>query len=183
MAIVTLNGKEVIRKRGVIGFATNNHSQISKIIRWFTKSKWSHTFVITDVFMDRVYLMEANAGGTDFRTWREYSNPAVVPTELWQPMANAPAVDAALAKAQERFEGVTYGYFELLGIAMKILAAKMGLRFHDPIEQGAICSQVVWFYLQELFPKEFGDLDEHSVSPEDLHRIVSTSINFRRITP
>ena len=170
-----------MHKRGVVGFATNWHSQVSAIIRWFTQSNWSHSFIITDVIKDRTYLLEANYGGTDVRSWREYRDPTVVPTELWLPNASEEAIDSALAKTQAKFEGVTYGYLELLWIGVKISLAKAGWRVHDPVQQGAICSQVAWFYLHELFPQEFGHLDGRSVTPADLHRVVLNSPSFTKV--
>src|SRR5580693_2104182 len=107
--------------RGTIGFATNNKSTISALIRFFTKSQYSHTFVITDVLADRIYLMEANEGGTDFRTFQsDYGNPEQFPTELWDPIASPEEIDRALKATQERFEGVFYGYLEILGIGTSI---------------------------------------------------------------
>lgn len=167
-------------KRGLIGVTTNLDSQVSAIIRYFTNSPWSHTFIVLDESIHNTYVLEANAGGTDIRSWGEYANPAVCPTDLYEPLATPEAIEKALTYTQNKYEGDTYGYFELLAIGVKIILAKLKFRWHDPVEQGAICSQVVWDYLRQLFPNEFSSLSGNSVTPADLYAIVSKSPNFKQ---
>jgi hypothetical protein len=172
--------------RGCFGFTTNRGSQVSAIIRWFTGSKWSHAFLIADVVPNATYVMEANEGGTDFRTWAsDFGNQAETPTVVYRPVG---FTDQQLADAFERarakYEGVFYGYLELFAIAGMIALAKLGLRVHDPIHQGAICSQVVWFELQDLMPDLFGQLGSNTVSPGDLDSIrQANSQRFEVVTP
>jgi hypothetical protein len=169
---------------GMIGFATNRRSLVSKAICWVTGSRWSHVFLILDVTPTYTFVLEANEGGTDIRTWEEYSDSTTEPTELYEPILSSGdlvyAPELAVERTRARFEGVGYGYMELIGITIKILLARCHLRWHDPIHQGAICSQVAWDYVQQLFPREFAALDQHSVTPADLYEIVSKSPNWRR---
>jgi hypothetical protein len=169
--------------RGAIGFETNYRSTISRLIRWFSKSVWSHTFIVTDDVGDHTYVMEANEFGTTFMLLDEYQK-TIVNFELWEPIATPEQIEAALKKAQKKFVGQVYGYLQLLGIGLKILVSRyLGHHIlkHNPIKQGAICSQVVWYYLQELMPDLFGNLDQYSVSPGDLYEIVSKSDRFKKV--
>lgn len=172
--------------RGCIGFTTNKHSQISAIIRWFTSSPWSHSFLIADNSPDTTYVIEANEGGVDIRSWNsDYGNPSVCPTEVYQPTGVDPKVMSdAFLQARAKYEGKTYGYLELIGIGVKIFFARVfRANVYDPIRQGCICSQFVLFYLTLVCPDLFSKLDANCVSPADIYKIVQANpTRFTRVS-
>lgn len=169
-------------KRGQIGFATNKHSQISKLIRWVTRSPWSHAFLIADKIEDRVYLLEANEFGTEYRLFNEYSNKDVVPVEIWEPISPEVDVSQAVEDTSDKFLGMMYGYLEFISIGFKILARNyLGIKYESPIHQGAICSQVVAYYVRSLHPSGYAEFNLQEITPAELYDLVTTSGLFRKI--
>jgi hypothetical protein len=72
---------------------------------------------------------------------------------------------------------------ELCFFGLKIALARL-LRYnikHSPVHQGAICSQVAWAYCDFLYPAAFRDLDQYSVSPEDLRQRIIASGLFKLV--
>jgi hypothetical protein len=77
--------------------------------------------------------------------------------------------------------GVQYGYLQLVGFAIQIGLRKLGIKSKNQIKLGAICSEVVWFYLQRLDPDLFAKMDRDTVAPSDLYRVVTESGRFKLV--
>lgn len=56
-----------------IGFSTNPKSWISRAIRWFTKSQYSHAFlVVTDVPGLGEFIVQADTGGVEVTSFHRF---------------------------------------------------------------------------------------------------------------
>jgi len=158
--------------RGAIAFTSHKTSWISKAIRWFTKSKFSHSLIIVDEVGENRYLLEAGTKEVSFDLFDKYEKKQSS-YEIWIPKGvTEEEIERALKKTQKEFVHKTYGYLQLIGFAMKIGLQKIGIQINNPIKLGSICSEVDWYYLKELMPHIFKKYDRDSVSPKDLRDII-----------
>ena len=169
-------------KRGAIGFSTHKDKPLSRLIRWFTKYKYSHSFVVSDVVKNRVYLLEVEAPQVAFSTLDSYNIPTVE-YEIWYPIGMDEAeIDQALRHTERIFLKKKYSWASLVGIAITIIVQKVfGKVIKNPLRMGAWCAEADWHYLSALMPDLFGWMDHSTVSPKDLHMIVSESGRFERV--
>jgi hypothetical protein len=175
--------------RGAIGFSTHRNKKLSRIIRWFTGHRYSHSFIVAEAIgsrkeaePQRVYLLDAYKREVSFSSAKTYEGDDTE-YEIWWPKDVLPAtIDAALSKTEDLYVKQPYSYARLLGIGIRMfLQKKFGWVIKNPLPLGTICSEVTWFYLNELFPGTFGHLDRLNVSPEDLWTHVRASEQFEKI--
>ena len=70
--------------------------------------------------------------------------------------------------------GISYGFKEVLGLALVKLCAKFGKHIANPFNQGAkeeFCSEIVSRCLNEAKPDEF-NIDAENISPKELNTLL-----------
>src|SRR4029077_256980 len=129
-----------------IGFSTGKSSPISAAIRFFTKSKTSHAFLIyDDETLGDQYILEADIGG--FQPMRyslfKKKNNVVAEVDPIVPMG-------AALKAADKWVGEAYDYEGLLGNILPMVGRwfkqKWKTPFHNP--KAMFCSEAVVKVLQ-----------------------------------
>lgn len=144
----------------------------SRLIQWFTGSKWSHVMLVLDATLDgdRLVLEATHAGGVKLSLLSGF-NPQHLEVYDTDPE------DWNITPVK-RYLGVAYGTLQIIGFALaKLLKLK-----HNPIGKGVICSELVLMYLlHSPFADEFKDLEINKTSPQDLYEIISISKTFRLI--
>lgn len=146
-----------------LGFSTSN-AWYSKWIRWFTKSKVSHVFIVAD-WMGRRIVLEEGPFGYSTRTLESLAaNDTIV--ELYTPPHD---ISAALAKSLDDL-GSFYGYFVLIGMFFVMLGRFFGKKIRNPLTsaRAMICSERTAYVLQAAQYPGSETLDPPSTSPEDL---------------
>lgn len=179
-----VEGKVVFDKsfEGLIGFSSSP-SWISRVIRWFTKSRWSHCFVVWKVLDGEngdgwhVLVIEAGEFTVQIVPFAKYLRKDSV-FELYDVSSitdNAlkERADLSLLKQVETL----YGWLQLIGFGIVILMRKwFGLkRRHNIFGMGKICSEVVAEYLLNRGVKReelCGDKDINLISPQDIYVFV-----------
>ena len=164
---------------GAIGFETNNRNWVSRLIRWFTQSEWSHVFIVLppDPVSGRREILEANASGISKRFLDKYHKPHLSYI-LYQPDTTKERVDGALEQCL-RLVGRSYGFLQYLGYIPMMLLRRVGIRINNPISAGRVCSELGLRYLQLLqIEPAFEPLDRDSVTPQDLIDVLETSDAF-----
>ncbi len=162
--------------KGAIGFSASN-SIISKLIRWFRRSRVSHTFIIINRGK-RLLVMEAGARQVHITSFKKhYTRGYVV---LYQPKVSERQIDKAIDILVPKLE-VGYGYLQLLGFALVSVLRWLGWKIKNPIGWGIICSELVRDYLIALGFDEFKQIDKDTTAPDDLLRIIENSTKFERI--
>lgn len=116
----------------------------SKLIRWVTRSKVSHSFLtFRDETLDKVFVMEANGRGFMLVPWDEWKqhNQLVLRYSL---RTNASAQMSSLRKLAEML-GAEYDYISLLGYALRRFVKRM----RNPLAKASklICSEAVARFL------------------------------------
>lgn len=144
-----------------IGFSTSN-AWYSKVIKWFTKSHCSHTFVIIDVLGVPMVLEEGYHG----YAMRPMS---VFPDNIVQVIT--PKVDiTAAVQASFKDLGQSYGYSTLIGMLPVMVARWFGKKIKNPLasSRSMICSERNTRILQAAGYPGANELDPATTDPETL---------------
>lgn len=147
---------------------TTSPNWFSRAIRWFTKSQWSHCFLILDdILWQDALIFEASAWGVRISLWSKYASHK---TETFS------INKICSSKCLYKFLGAKYGYFQILGdIIAKIFRLK-----HNPCTKDYVCSEIVLRFLKENDFTEFEKLDPNLASPEDIYKIIYSSNTFTK---
>lgn len=167
--------------RGTVGFCTKRANFISKVIRWFTRSRWSHTYVIRQIDPD-ILVLEASTFQVQLVPITKYESKKFS-NAFFRPEGFKDAdISCGLMKAEDKIE-THYGWLQLLGnIPVIIVKRLFGLKIHNPSKGGVVCSELVLQYLRGLDPSgPWTSMDKDTVSPEDLYEILSTHPKFRKV--
>lgn len=149
----------------LVGFSTSN-ALVSRAIRWFTRSKVSHTFLLfPDSAFGSYMVMEAIGAGFSLRTYESFKKDNTV-VDLLAPKV---PLDAGL-QAAASWLGERYDVSGLLGMALVMLGRWVGRKWRNPLQSSSamFCSEVNVRILQEAGYPGAKDLDPASMSPADL---------------
>lgn len=144
----------------------------SRLIQWFTDSRWSHAMLVLDQTLDGDHLvLEAVMSGVRVNFLSNFQPKELeiydTITEDWN------------CNSVKQYIGSKYGKLQIIGF---VIAKLFGLK-NNPIGQGIICSELVLLYLiNSPFSTEFKDLELNKTSPEDLYEIIIKSSSFKKDT-
>jgi hypothetical protein len=150
-----------------IGFSTSPKNIISKVIRWFTKSKASHTWVLfEDTFFGMEMVMESTDTGfrvVPFANFKAEGNEIValvVPT--------APLDDGV--KAAASWLGESYDFGGLFGSAFVLLGRWLRRKWANPWAscKSMFCSEAVARILQAAKYPGSSVFVPEATTPQDL---------------
>ena len=165
--------------RGTVGFTRKKGNFISKAIRWFTGSKWSHTFIMYQVEPEPL-VVEAGIFEVLIDLPAKYDTHHYV-TAYFEPAGfSSEEIERGIARVRSKIE-VHYGWLQLLGfIPVVIFRRLFGLKISNPSKGGIICSELVLLYLRALEPgSKWDSMDKNATSPEDLFVEISKHPKFR----
>lgn len=149
-----------------IGFSTGD-SFVSRAIRWFTKSKSSHVFlIIEESFFGATMVMEATSGGFRLVPFDHYINDHNKLVKIVEPKTS-------LKEGVEKsvpWLGEHYDYGGLFGMAIVMLGRWLRRKWRNPWEspRAMFCSEAVVYVLQASGYDGSSKLDASTTSPEDL---------------
>lgn len=147
-----------------VGFSTSKTNLISRIIRWFTKGRTSHTFVVYwDTDFERDMIMEATEGGFKITPFSRYEKSLVA---IFVPKY---PIDVGLKKAVD-WLGEGYDYEGLFGMAWVELGRWLKRKWHNPLHNSKtmFCSEAVVRILQDSSYPGADKFDPASTDPEML---------------
>jgi len=142
----------------------------SSIIRWITKSKWSHVLIILDDELEGDALtFEASAlRGVRLNLWSESSYHPHEIYEVLQPTSPKPLY---------KYFGSNYGYLQILGFGVaKVLKLK-----HNPFTKDYVCSELALRFLLDNNVQGLESLEPNLATPEDLYENLVKNPNFKKI--
>ena len=157
---------------------TSSSALISRTIRFFTRSRTSHTAIGLELF-GTPFFLHATVGGiqmTPRARWLK-TNRVVAEFKI------VPDLSAGLQDALHHI-GDAYDYVGLLGFLLVLTAKKLGRTrrnlFASP--SAMVCSELA-LHLDLTGSKipEWRGLDPERTSPEDLLRICEQSAQFQRV--
>ena len=168
-------------RKGDVGFCTKRGNFLAKAIRWFTRSKWSHTYVIYQTEPE-ILVLEAGVFQVQLVPFSKYESKKYV-NAVMRPVNFMPdAIEKGLAKVKEKIEA-HYGWLQLIGFIPVVLFKRLlGMKISNPAKGGIICSELVLQYLRGLDPGCHWDkMDRNATSPEDLFEELAIDSGFTLI--
>jgi hypothetical protein len=164
---------------GCIGFSgpRTGGSLFQKLIKFFTGSKWSHSFIVTLPFAGEDAVQEAVMAVqvVPLSRYRDDPNCAY---EIYRVAVSAEAIPVALEYCFNEYAGIKYGYLQLPWFAWRWINEKIGRdirKENNWLTDGVICSELVYDYLKQLSPYTFELLSGFNpdiIQSEDIYRIV-----------
>lgn len=167
--------------KGAIGFATKRKNWISRIIRWFTQSQWSHTFVVYQTEPE-VLVVEAGTFTVQLVPATKYESRKYTTVFLEPQTIPGDRIDAGIAKARDKIES-RYGWLQLVGFVPVIVFRRVfNKKISNPSKGGVVCSELVLQYLRGVEPGSKWDaMDKNTVSPEDIYKELESHSSFKLV--
>jgi hypothetical protein len=145
----------------------------SDAIAWFmgpdkNGDKWSHTGIVRDRADDVGLLtLETSDFEVTYGSLEKYiNNPDKYHLKVMRPKEFTGDIKKALDDTDDLLYGNMYGYLQLLSFAVKRLLKRCGIKIHNFIRQGQVCTAVALLYLSKCGPEYFHKLDveEHDTT-------------------
>ena len=168
-------------KSGMIGFSNNKVGLLPKLIRFFTKSTISHTFILTQFIENEPTVQEASllVQIVPFNKYYiEDNTQSYWIYEIKQELVSKEQIDQSLTYCFKEFAGVKYGKLQLLWFPYRSLMEffrKDVRKQKNWLSDGVICSELVFYYLYnlgELFQNLLKDFNPDTIQAEDIRQIV-----------
>lgn len=145
-----------------VGFTFNKTNIFSRIIAWWTKSKWSHCFIgLYPIGTNDYLIMEAAFhGGVKFNLLSKYKkdniNLHIVPVSSYSINDLLPYI------------GANYGWKQIIGF---VIAKCMGWNT-NPISEDLVCSELVYLWLinHPEFKEQFSEYTPNEITPQDIYK-------------
>lgn len=161
---------------GYVCFAYSKNEWIAKAIAWFTKSKWSHTFITVPSMLGKEMVMEAGAGGVEMVTFdKAYRNDSSQAYEVYRVKLPQEVIDRAILKCMESLE-LPYGYLEYPWFIWRFINRWFGRDIKGQNNWSTskkVCAGLVDIYEDELglqaYSEAFGN---NSITAQDIYEIV-----------
>jgi hypothetical protein len=146
-----------------VGFSTTN-GFFSRLLRWITKAKVSHAFLVTELHGTDWYI-GAEAQGVVMMPMSRYQKRSII--KALDPLPEL--TDEGLVKVMQ-YLGEGYDYPGLLGGIFPVIGRWFKQKWKNPWDSSktVICSELVTLALQEAGIKGADKLDPTAVTPQDL---------------
>ena len=166
-------------KPGIVGFSVNRKGLLPKLIKFFTGSRWSHSFLIVNPIYGLESVQEASLVVQFIPFDAHYRKNVSQEYVLFAPSGvSEEKIEAALTLCYREFAGVKYGYLSLFWFVYRWLMEKIGVdvrKRKNWMSDGVICSELVFYFLEALgepFTEILADFNPDTIQPEDLYKIV-----------
>jgi hypothetical protein len=139
---------------GCVGLSNSKSGAFPALVRFFTGSKYSHTFLTTFSFKSTSSVQEASSTVQVVPLDRHYRNEPKEQYWLYEcTQASESEKEKALEYCFREFAGVKYGTLQLLWFVYARFAKFVGYdvsRRTNWFTDGLICSELVYWYLFNL---------------------------------
>lgn len=129
-----------------IGFSTTR-SLVSGVVRWFTKSTVSHSFITFD-WLDQKWVIEAEANGVQIVPMSNFlARKNIIVKTFDMPNLTMNHLKLVLDNA-----GEAYDYTGLFGAIFTIIGSWFKMKWHNPWNNAkeAFCSELIAQWLKDL---------------------------------
>jgi len=161
---------------GYICFAYSKNEWIAKAIAWFTKSKWSHTFItIPPILGNEMALEAASVGTCPVLFDKGYRNNPDQIYEVYRVKIPQEKIDNAIVASLGRLQ-TPYGYLEYPWFVWRYINAWLGrdIRSQDNwSKRNLVCAGLSDFFLDDCGLSSLSDsYGYNSISAQDIYEIV-----------
>lgn len=160
---------------GDIVLASTKKGIVPSIIKWFTSSQFSHSFIMMPNIFGIPMALEAASSGVDMTRFdTSYKNNLNEGYEVWNIKINQMVKDRAIKLILNDLE-VSYGYLEFFYFVARKICKIFGKDIKNENnwfnKDGIICSQLCVAYLKACELNVFSEYGQGSISPQDLQDI------------
>lgn len=154
-----------------IGFSTTN-SWLSRLVRWFTKSKASHSFIMFD-WLGQTWVIEAEAVGVQIVPLSNFLGRKNIIVQTFE-MPDLTMEDLKLVLEDS---GTMYDYTGLLGAVVPTIGRWFKQRWRNPFNnsKAMFCSEMIAQWLKDLDMPTADNLVPEDVTPETLMRFLESN--------
>jgi hypothetical protein len=162
-------------KTGDIGFCMNHDNLISKVIAWFMKSNYSHSFIIYHVTDERVYILETSNYEVVISTLDKYIKDDDVTVTVFSPKNLSSERRKLIVKECEKYEWITYGYLQLISLGIRRLLMRINIKIKNFIRHNLVCNQLVLYGYSKFSNIKDFKIDPESIDTQELLELVMKS--------
>jgi hypothetical protein len=160
---------------GYIVLSNSKKGFIPSAIKWFTGSKFSHSFVIIPSVLDVPMGIEAASSGVDaVRFDKSYENDVNQGYEIWKLNVSKDLIDNSIKNLLNDLE-LSYGYLQYPWFIWRRINKFFGRDIKSQNNwnvDGMICSQLCVTHLNNcLLSETMNEYGKGSISPQDLKEI------------
>lgn len=164
-------------KPGDIGLSNKRKGWYPAAVRFFTRSKFSHVFIVGHEFYNELTVIEADLKVQVVPFKKEYIEKNADAYKIYRPkLASQKEIYKALAKTYQSAAGETYGFMQIPWFAVRSILGKFGIKLsHNWFPIGQICSETPVGYLKDLgqpYAVASINLTPNETSPEDIAKII-----------
>ena len=163
-------------KTGMI-FLSGGEELVQKAIKFFTRSKFSHSFVIMPGPGGVLSALETTSTIVSFSPVSNKANEKNY-IEVWLPSR----VDELwLAKTYYDYSGKWYGYLSYTWFLYLWFCRLFGYepkKMWEWCNSGVTCTELTCTYLSRIYPELFAGKDLNTLAPEELKEIMKASGEF-----
>lgn len=164
-------------RAGDMGFGGKRKGWYPAAVRWFTRSRWSHCFIVMPEYLGEISVLEADLKVQLVPFQKEYVEKDADYYEIWRPIsASSAEILEACRSLYKSDAGEIYGFMQIPWFAARSLLAKIGIKLSKNwFPAGEICSETPWTYLRSLSNGYCGLsilFGENETSPEDVYNFV-----------
>lgn len=161
---------------GFVGFAMSKNEWSARAIAWFTKSKWSHSFITVPDILGREMVMEAGTAGVEMTPFdRSYRNDPNQSFEVFRFKILQENINLAILQAIDLLES-PYGFLEYPWFMWRAFLAWLGKDIKSQnnwSQQGTVCSGLVRLYIELAgYAELFSGFGKDSAHQQDVYDIV-----------
>lgn len=173
-------GKRRMIRPGDIGLGAKRSGFYPKAVRFFTKSKYSHVFMVIHPIYGELSVLETDLKVQCVSFDKEYgSGKNADKYKIFRPIAaNESELYNALRYTYATHAGDVYGFFQIPWFAYRAILSLFGITVsRNWFPDGQICSETPLIYLQNInskYKKAFDHLTPNETSPEDIAKVVES---------
>lgn len=171
---------------GDIGISNRPTGWYPAGVRFFTRSKWSHTFIVANPYLERPTALEADLKVQLVDFEKEYIHKKADSWIVYEPIKASKEEKAhAAADTFRYYNGETYGFLQIPWFMFRAFLKWIGIgkTANNWFPGGVICSELVLYYLKALneeYAQAFAHLDLDETSPQDIYSVVSSRLDLFR---
>lgn len=167
---------------GYIVLADNKKGFVPSAIKWFTKSKFSHSFIMMPDILGLPMCIEAAEGGVDFTEFdKSYKSDPNEGYEIWNIKIDQSIKDCALRFILKELE-TSYGFMQFIFFVWRRINLLFGRDIKNKnnwFTNGMICSQLCVEYIKACGLENTISLyGNGSISPQDLQDIFKSHPDY-----
>lgn len=154
----------------IIGFSTSS-SLLSRIIKWATDSKASHSYAVFDTDGGRL-VIHSNISGVNTDYYSKFMNSHDIVAE-YAMLIPEELVKRACACGMEKLDS-PYDFCAIIGFGWVVLNRVFGRKIRNPFRNKSayFCSELILMMLRAMGVQEAFKLGQETTSPEDLIQLL-----------